>query len=174
VVRSDRDPLALAEPLRQAIAEVDPALPVFNVATMESRLADVLATGRLNALLFSVLGAIALLLTLGGVYALTSFFVRQQEYEIGVRLALGATREQIIRRIVGRALRPVALGVILGLALATVLGRFLSPDLVGVEARDPLSLAAVLLLLFGTVWWASLVPARRTARVDPARSLRAE
>ncbi len=174
VVRTEVAPETVVQPLRAAVAEIDPALPLFNVATMENRLATTLATGRLNALLYSVLGLIALLLTIGGVYGVTAFFVRQQEFEIGVRLALGATSEQIVRRIVLRALFPVALGAVGGLGLTAIAARFLEADLVGVGVGDPVSLAAVLALLFSTAVLASALPAHRTTRVDPAQTLNSE
>lgn len=171
VARTSTSPEALADGLRRAVATVDPNLPVYNVATMEARLGRQLSRGRLNATLFSILGLVALLLALGGIYGLTAFFVSQQTFEIGIRLALGATRQRIVNGIVVRTLVPVLIGATLGFLLMTIVGRLASAELFGIEPGDPVTGAAVLVLILATALWASFVPAKQTTEVDPARTL---
>ena len=171
VVRSSIDADSLVPELRRAVAAFDPSLPLFNVSTMNGRLSRAAAVARFNTWLFSLLGAAALVLACAGIYSLTAFVVSQQEYEMGVRLALGSTAEQLVRRIVLRSMIPVVGGVAVGLLLAAALSGLVRAELFGVDQLDPIVclLGAGLLLAAGLA--AAFVPARRTSRIDPARVL---
>jgi predicted permease len=174
VVRTPGEPGALIEPLNAAVARIDPDLPLFDVRTMEQRLAGTLATARFNTLLLSLLGGIGLVLAAGGIYGVIAYFVTHRTQEIGVRIALGATPAAVMRLILGQALRPVAIGAAVGLAAALAASRVLATQLFGVNRTDPLTIAAVVATLIGVALLASAVPARRAAAVDPTRALQSE
>jgi predicted permease len=174
IVRTAGDPSALVQPLNAAVTRIDRDLPLFDVKTMEERLARSLATARFNTLLLSLLGAIGLVLAATGIYGVIAYFVSQRTQEIGVRMALGATTASVVRLILGQALRPVAIGALIGVAAALFASRVLSSQLFGVSATDPLTIAAVLATLIAVAAVASAVPARRAAAVDPTRALQAE
>jgi putative ABC transport system permease protein len=140
---------------------------------MEQRMAESLATARFNTLLLTLLGCFGLLLAAGGIYGVAAYFVTQRTAEIGVRMALGATKRDVLRLVLWRAILPVAAGVILGLAASAAATRVLAASLVGVEPTDPLTLAAVILVLVSTALLASVFPARRAASVEPTRALQA-
>jgi len=174
VVRTNRDPSSLVVPLRETVARLDPDLPIFDVRTMDQRIAGTLATARFNTLLLSLLGGIGLLLAASGIYGVIAYFVSQRTQEIGVRIALGASTASVVTLILGQALRPVAIGAVVGIAGAIGAGRVLSTQLFNVSAADPLTIAAVVATLIGVALVASAVPARRAASVDPTRALQAE
>ena len=174
LVRTAGDPAALIKPLNAAVSSIDRDLPLFDVRTMEQRLSGTLATSRFNTLLLSLLGGIGLLLAAGGIYGVIAYFVSQRTQEIGVRIALGASRGSVVRLILGQALRPVALGAAVGVVAALGAGRVLSSQLFGVSPTDPLTIAAVVATLIGVASVASVVPARRAAAVDPTRALQSE
>lgn len=171
VTRSELDAETLVPQLRSVVARIDPTLPLFNVDSMDGRLARAAAVARFNTLLFSLLGVTALLLACAGVYSLTSFVVSQQEYEMGVRLALGSTAQQLIQRVVLRAMVPVGLGILLGLAGAAAFEGLLEAG----TLAAPITNVWVSLLGAGVLVAAALVsvllPARRATEVDPARVL---
>ncbi|HXI28646.1 MAG TPA: ADOP family duplicated permease, partial [Vicinamibacterales bacterium] len=174
VVRGERDPLALVEPLRAAVAGVDRDLPIFDVRTMDQRLARTLATARFNTLLLTLLGAVGLVLAATGIYGVVAYFVGQRTQEIGVRIALGATKASVVRLVVVQAMRPIAIGTGIGLAAAAAATRVLASQLVGVAPTDPLTIAAVVVVLLGSAVVASVVPARHAASIDPTRALQSE
>ena len=174
VVRTTGDPAALMKPLSAAVSGVDRDLPLFDVRTMEQRLAGSLATARFNTLLLSLLGSIGLVLAATGIYGVIAYFVSRRTQEIGVRMALGATSASVVRLILGQALRPVAVGAVVGVAAALGASRVLSSQLFGVSPTDPLTIAAVVATLIGVALVASAVPARRAAAVDPTRALQSE
>jgi len=174
VVRTTGDPAALVKPLSAAVTLIDRDLPLFDIRTMDQRLAGSLATARFNTLLLSLLGAIGLVLAATGIYGVIAYFVSQRTQEIGVRMALGATSASVVRLILGQALRPVAVGAVVGVAAALGASRVLSSQLFGVSPTDPLTIAAVVATLIGVALAASAVPARRAAAVDPTRALQSE
>jgi putative ABC transport system permease protein len=174
LVRTTGDPASLVKPLNAALARIDRDLPLFDVRTMEQRLAGSLATARFNTLLLSLLGAIGLVLAATGIYGVIAYFVSQRTQEIGVRIALGATAGSVVRLVLGQALRPVALGAVIGIAGALGASRILSSQLFGVGPTDPLTIAVVLATLIAVASAASLVPARRAAMIDPTRALQAD
>jgi ABC-type antimicrobial peptide transport system permease subunit len=174
VVRTAGDPAALIKPLNAAVTRIDRDLPLFDVRTMDQRLAGTLATARFNTLLLSLLGGIGLLLAAGGIYGVIAYFVSQRTQEIGVRIALGASTGSVVRLILGQALRPVAIGAAIGVVAALAASRVIASQLFGVSRTDPLTIAAVVATLIGVALVASAVPARRAAAIDPTRALQAE
>jgi putative ABC transport system permease protein len=174
VIRAAGEPLALAEPLGRLVRALDPEEPVHDV----SRLADLvdrsLATRRFTTMLLTVFAAAALLLSMIGVHGVLSYLVTRRRHEIGIRMAMGATRRDVVGLVLAEGLRVVLIGEIVGLALALALTQALTSMLFGVGSRDPLTLAAFLITLSLTALVAMLVPARRAAGVDPLTVLRHE
>ena len=173
-VRTSNDPASIAAAVRSEIAALDPQVPVSEVATMDEVVSASVANQRFGALLFLLFGAIALALTAVGIYGVISYGVAQRTHEIGIRLALGAARHEVLTLIVKEAMKPALLGAALGLCAAFGLTRLLSRLLYNVKPTDPLVFAAVLLLLIGVALLASYIPARRATRVDPMVALRYE
>jgi putative ABC transport system permease protein len=170
-IRTSRDPGTVAAPLRTAAAGIAPGVPLFNVRTMEERLAESLATSKFNTLLLAALGAIGVVLAAVGIYGVIAYFVTRRTQEIGVRMALGATRRDVVALVVKQAAWPVAAGILLGVVVSAGLTRLLSGQLFGVRAHDPATFALVAIGLAGVAIVASLVPARRAASIDPTRAL---
>jgi predicted permease len=173
VARSNGAPEALVPSIRKAVASIDPNVPVYQVSTMEERMAGSLATARFNTLLLTLLGVIGLILSVVGIYGVIAYFVTQRTAEIGVRMALGATPRNVILLVLRQAAIPVGLGVLVGLVASVLATRVLSAYLVGVEPTDPLTLATVVAILAGAALLASLLPARRAASVPPTQALQA-
>jgi putative ABC transport system permease protein len=173
-VRTADDPAALAAAVRSEIAALDPQVPVSAVATMDEVVSASVENQRFGALLFLLFGAIALLLTAVGIYGVISYGVAQRTHEIGIRLALGAAKGEVLSLIIGEAMRPALLGAAVGLCAAFGLTRLLARLLYGVKPTDPSVFAAVLFLLVSVALLASYIPARRAARVDPMVALRYE
>jgi putative ABC transport system permease protein len=171
VVRGDFPPGSAAR-LRQAVAEVDPRQRVDRIRTMEDIVEGSTATSRFDAWLFGIFAGVALLLTAAGIYGLLAFSVARRAREIGLRIALGASRPRLIRQILGQGLTLIAIGLVAGLAGAAVVARSLSSLLFNVRPADPFSYAAVAVLLLTVGFLAGYLPARRAARVDPMVVLR--
>jgi predicted lysophospholipase L1 biosynthesis ABC-type transport system permease subunit len=174
VVRGTVDPASLAGPVRLAVAEIDPALPLYSVREMAQYIELSLARQRFTALLLTIFALLALVVAAVGTYGVMAYLVGQGTREIGIRMALGAGRGRVLGMVVGQGARLAALGVGAGLAGALALSRYLSALLFGVSARDPLTFVTVPALLFLVALTACYVPARRAARVDPMVSLRCE
>ena len=174
VLRSSVEPLGLAPALRAAVREVDPALPVYQVMTMDERLSNSVAARRFNLLLLGVFASLALLLAGVGVYGVISYVVKQRSHEVGIRLALGAQSADVMRLFIKQGMALVLLGVGLGLLGAFALTRVMTSLLFGVSANDSLTFAGVALLLSLIALLACYLPVRRAARVDPLVALRYE
>ena len=174
VLRGAVEPSSLAPALRNAVREIDPALPVYDVLTMNERLSNSVAARRFNLLLLGGFAALALLLAGVGVYGVISYVVTQRTHEIGVRMALGAQSADVIRLFIKQGMAVVLLGVGLGLLGAFALTRIMKSLLFDVSANDPLTFACVALLLSLIALAACYLPARRAARIDPLASLRHE
>lgn len=174
VLRTEGDPTAIMAPVRRAVAQLDPREVVYGVATMDDVLAGSLAARRLSMILLSAFAALALLLSCIGIYGVISHLVGQRRHEIGVRMALGAQAGDVMRLVLGQGLRMTQLGVVIGLAGAAGLTRLMANQLFGVTAHDPLTFAAVALLLAAVALFACYIPARRAVRVDPLIALRCE
>jgi predicted permease len=171
-LRTSGDPLALVGPARAALRELAPDVPVYDVRTLEDRLADATAYARFSALLLALFAGVALALAAIGVYGVISFGVSQRTREIGVRVALGASRADVTRLVVGQGLGLALAGAALGVAAALAATRVLRSLLAGVAPGDPATFAAIVALLVAAVLVASWLPARRAARVQPAEVLR--
>jgi ABC-type antimicrobial peptide transport system permease subunit len=174
VLRSKGDPSLLMGPVRKAVQEIDPREVIYNVATMNQVVANSLAARRLSMILLGVFAALALALACVGIYGVISYLVGQRTNEIGVRIALGAQRADVLRLILGEGTRMALIGVVIGLVAALGLTRLMSNQLFGVSAQDPLTFAAVALLLVSVAIAACYVPARRAMKVDPIVALRYE
>jgi predicted lysophospholipase L1 biosynthesis ABC-type transport system permease subunit len=174
LARTDGDPAALTSPLRAIVRGIDPELPLYDVRQMDQRLAGTLATARFNTLLLSLLGGVGLVLAASGIYGVIAYFVTQRTQEIGVRIALGASTADVVRLILGQALRPVAIGAAIGVVAALAASRAIASQLFGVSRADPLTIAAVVATLIGVALVACAIPARRAAAVDPTRALQSE
>ena len=173
VGRAANDPADLTAAMRTALAGVAPALPV-EVRPMDDVIAENQLQWSLSSVFLGVFGGGAMLLALLGIYGLVSFSVAQRVREIGVRIALGATGQQIRRAVVGDALRLTGIGLGLGLLGSLGLGRAMSSLLFGISPNDPLTLAIVVFLFSGVAAVASFVPAARAAGTDPIEVLRSE
>lgn len=173
-VRTDRDPKAMIPELREVLRQADPALAGSNFTTMDQVVEDSFGSQRLAAHLLEIFGGSALLLCVAGLYGLLAYVVSQRTRELGVRLALGAQRGDLLWLVMRQASVMLVSGVVIGLALAIASGRVVRSYLYGVSARDgwTLGLIALTLLVIGMV--AAYLPARRAAMVDPMEALRAE
>jgi putative ABC transport system permease protein len=149
-------------------------VPLFSVQTMPERIGDQLATDRMMAVLLSVFGGGGLLLASIGIYGVMSYAVAQRTREIGIRVALGAERHDILKLIVGQGLVLILIGAGLGLGLAFAATRVLKSVLFGVSATDPLTFGSVVVLLIGVALLACYLPARRATKVDALVALRYE
>jgi putative ABC transport system permease protein len=174
VVRTSSDPLGYAPALRNAVLGVDKGLPLANVKTMEQRLGESLSTRRERLLLLGAFAMLAVLIAASGVYGVTAYSVTRRTHEIGVRLAMGAQRRDVMRMMMKQGLRTILLGIGVGLAGALALSRALTNFLYNTPASDPLTFGVVSLLLGGIAWLAVYLPARRATKVDPIVALRYE
>jgi predicted permease len=174
VIRVTGDPAGLISAVHGVVADVDPNQPLHNVMTMEQRLANTTTSPRLSASLLGGFAAVALLLAVVGIYGVMSYAVTQRRREIGVRLALGAQKRDVLGLIIHGGLRLTLLGVAIGLVGAFALTRYLSILLYSVKATDPVTFLGVALALTGVALVACWLPARRASRVDPMVALRTE
>ena len=173
-VRTSNDPKTLIEPIRTLINRRDSNLPMMDVKTQSEHIDMLLGQERMIAQLSSYFGAVALLLACIGLYGLLSYEVTRRTREIGIRMALGARRADLIRLVVWQGVGLALAGTVLGLAAALALGRLLTKLLFGVKPSDPATLLAVMLLLVAIALLAAFLPARRATRVDPIIALRCE
>lgn len=171
LVASDRDPDAIAAALRAVVREVDPEVPLYDVATMAQRLDAEASESDFYAWFTGVCSAVALALAALGIYAVLSYAVGQRRHELGLRQALGARPVDLIWLVGRRALTLVASGLVLGMVLAWVLFRLVTASLYGVAAGDPVTLIVTTVLLTSTGLAAAAIPALRASRIDPAVAL---
>jgi putative ABC transport system permease protein len=174
VVRTDADPLTLSDAVRREAQALDPAVPVFFVRTVEQMLSETVTQPRFNLILLGLFAGVALVLAAVGIYGILANTVRARTHEIGVRLALGATRNDILRLVVGQGMALALAGVALGMGAAVALTRYIESLLYEVTPTDPLTYSAVGLLLAAVAFLACYLPARRAMRVDPMIALRYE
>ena len=174
VLRSDVEPASLASALRKTVSEVDQNQPLFDLETMDERVADVVAPRRLVMLLTVCFALLAVVLSAVGVYGVFAYLVSQRRQEMGIRMALGATRGRVLRLVSMQALRLIVAGGALGLAASLLLSKFLASMLVGVTGHDAISLSAAWFLMTAVALWASLIPAAEVARTDILSVIRTE
>ncbi|MGI8499308.1 MAG: ADOP family duplicated permease [Gemmatimonadaceae bacterium] len=171
-LRTAGDPTAIATAARRALRELAPSSPVYDVMTMEARVASATAFARFSAVLLALFGGVALALATMGTYGVISFGVAQRTREIGIRVALGASRSSVLRLIVQQGLRLALIGGVIGLMGALAGTRVLPSLLFGVAPSDPVTFGAIVILLVVAVCVASWIPARRAANVQPVEALR--
>jgi putative ABC transport system permease protein len=174
VLRAHGDPAALAAAVREAVSSVYRNAMILNVTTVESRLGELGTQRRFQTWLLALFAAVALLLAGIGIFGVMHYTVAQRTHEIGIRLALGASKSDVLRLIIGHGLKLTLLGVVIGLLAALWLTGVMAHLLFGVSAHDPLTFAGVALLLVGAALLACYLPARRAAQVDPLVVLRCE
>jgi predicted permease len=174
VVRTSSRPENTATAVTQAIHEIDPQQSVTEVMTMETLMSESIAPQRLNMLLLATFAGLALALAAIGIYSVLSYVVRRRVHEIGIRMALGAQIRDVLRMIVVEGMKPVALGLGIGIAAALLLGRVVAKLVFGVKTTDPATFATVSALLVLVALLAITVPAYRATQVDPMRTLRDE
>ena len=173
-IRSAGNAESLGKALRKAVQDINPALPQIEIATMSGLVDRSLGTDRLIAALSSCFGALALLLASIGLYGVMSYAVARRTNEIGIRMALGARRGNVLRMVLGYGSKLALAGVAVGIVAALGLTRFLSSLLFNVKPTDPVTFIAVAVLLGGVALLASFIPARRATKVDPMVALRYE
>ncbi|HEX8189998.1 MAG TPA: ABC transporter permease, partial [Pyrinomonadaceae bacterium] len=174
VVRASSDPSEMTAAVRREVQAVDPNQPVYNVRTMEEVIDLSIANRRLNMTLLTIFAALATLLAVVGIYSVMSYLVTQHTREIGIRVALGASRANILKLVLGQGLALTLVGVCVGALAAFGLTRLMSSLLYGVEGSDPLTYVSVSMLLTLVALVACYVPARRATKVDPLVALRYE
>jgi ABC-type antimicrobial peptide transport system permease subunit len=177
VVRTGMDPLEITASVKQAVAQLDPEMPIYNIRTLDQQITSSpmgMAPMRMGTIIAGAQGLIALFLATLGLYGLISHSVKRRTHEIGIRMALGATRGTVLRILMEQGLRLVLIGLVLGLAVAFAVTRLLSSVLYGVKTNDLLTFGGVTLLLAGVAVLASYIPARRAASIEPMQALRSE
>jgi predicted permease len=173
-VHTSVDPTSIVAGIRQEVAKLDPELPLSEVKTIQQAMDRSLITARLTNSLLAGFAATALLLALTGIYGVMSLNVANRRNEFGIRLALGAQTSNVLKLILGQGLRLAIVGVALGVLAALALTRLLKGLLFGISASDPLTFAAIAVLLVGVALLACWIPARRATKVDPLEALRSE
>jgi predicted permease len=174
VVRSEGDPASIMKLVRRSVQEIDSREVIYGVQTMDQVLADALAPRRLSMILLDVFAVLALVLACVGIYGVVSYLVGQRTHEIGVRIALGAQRSDVMRLVLAEGAKLALVGVVAGLGASFGLTRLLANQLFGVTSYDPLTYAAVAVLLMLVAVFACYVPARRAMHLDPVVALRCE
>jgi putative ABC transport system permease protein len=173
-VRTAGNPANFAPALFVEVKSLNKNLPAPKVQTMNEQISDVVAQPRFQTLLLGLFGLVALIMVSSGIYAVVSYSVTQRAHEIGVRMALGAQKHDVLRLVIGQAMKQVLTGLTIGLAVALALTRVMKGLLFEVSTTDPLTFAAIVLLLTSVALLACLLPASRAAKVDPMVALRRE
>lgn len=174
IVRTFGDPFAIVPGVRAAVAEVNRNVPIFNVKTMDAYAAEQLWQPKQTTILLSIFGGVALVLVMAGIYGLVAYAVRRRTPEIGIRMALGASRKDILRVVIAQGLLLVALGTAIGLAGALALTRVLQAMLWGVTPADLRTYVIVVAALIFAAAPACYLPARKALAIEPAAALRHE
>jgi putative ABC transport system permease protein len=174
VIRTDGDPATLVSAMRQAVWSVDASLPISDVTTTHELLDRELEPRRVQTVLLGTLGALALTLACVGLYGVMAYLVAQQNHEIGIRLALGARRADVLNLILGRGVKLAMTGGVIGIIVALLSTRLMRSLLFDVSPFDPVTFASVAVLLTFVALAASYISARRAMRIDPMVALRTE
>jgi predicted permease len=173
-IRTARDPFILVPAIREAIREIDPNLPVNGIRTQDQEVSRGSSRARTLIPIWSIFGAVAALLTCIGLFGLMSYNVTRRTNEIGIRIAFGAGRFHVVRLVMGQMLLLVTIGIAIGLAGSLIANQALRTSIFGVTLYDPVTIVAVLVMLFGVTAVAGYYPVRRASRVDPTVALRYE
>jgi ABC-type antimicrobial peptide transport system permease subunit len=160
--------------VREAVRELDPDLPLFDVKTQSAQIEQLLSQESLFARLSSFFGLVALVLACIGLYGVMSYAVTRRTNEIGVRMALGAARRDVVGIVMKESMTPVVIGLVTGLLAALGVTRFISSLLFGLEANDPATISLAMLIMLAVTALAGYLPARRASRVNPIEALRCE
>jgi putative ABC transport system permease protein len=163
-----------AHELEKVAASIDPTQPIYDVQTLEQSLSDSIAPRRFNLFLMGIIAGIALLMALVGIHGVVAYSVAQRTREIGVRMALGATRPDVLLMIINHTLGVAITGVLIGICAALALTRFMQSLLYDVGPRDPITITSVALILTSVALLACLGPALRASRINPVIALRHE
>jgi predicted permease len=174
MVRTSRDPMNYVKQLREAVYSVDPDQPLINIKTLDELRGDTLAATRLTSVLLGLFAMLALAIAATGLSGVTALLVSQRTREIGIRLALGAQRGQVLHMVLKQGMRVIVTGLVAGLLGALLASRVMQAFLFKTTVTDPLTFIGVALVLFAVALIASYIPARRVTRVDPMIALRAE
>jgi putative ABC transport system permease protein len=174
VVRTSGDPYALVPTLKSVVGDINGKMVLYNPESMQDVINDSLSARRYTRMLLMIFAGLALALAAVGIYGVVSYAVSQSTHEIGVRMALGADRRQVLSMVLGSALGMALLGIAIGGVAALVATRVMQGMLYGVSASDPITFAAVAAVLVAVTLFASYVPARRATKVDPMIALRCE
>ena len=173
-VRTDGDPISVASSIRGVVRQLDPHAIMDNVATMEQLVSNSTSRARLYAVLLGLFAGVAVALAAIGIYGVMTYSVAQRTREIGIRMALGAERSDVMGLLLGQSIPLIAVGLVLGLLGAAAVTRYLQGLLFGLTPLDPTTFVAVALLFALVAAFASYVPTRRATKVDPLIALRCE
>jgi ABC-type lipoprotein release transport system permease subunit len=173
-IRASVEPETLVPQVKAIVGRIDPKVPLAEIRSLEEVVGSAVAPSRFTMALLVAFSALALLLACVGVYGVVSYIVSRRRAEIGIRMALGASRSSIFSVVSRQVALATGIGVLLGCAAALVLTSFMTSVLHGVRPADPLTFASVPLVLFATALAGTFVPALRAARVDPVATLRSE
>jgi putative ABC transport system permease protein len=174
LVRAATSPQSLVGPIREVVSQLDEEQPIAKIATMDQLVGDSLTRSRFTTLLLSCFAAVAVVLACIGIYGVMAYSVAQRTQEIGIRIALGAQRADVLRMVMRQGFRLAGFGVAIGAAAAVAAARLMTTLLYGVSAGDPLTFIGVTALLACVALTACYIPARRAMRVDPLDALRYE
>ena len=174
LLRTVGDPLTLAPSARAAVKSVDPQLPAYDIRSLEQMVSDNVSGVESSATMMMVFGCVALVLAAAGIFALMAYSVAQRTHEIGVRMALGAQRKDVLRLVVGYAVKLAMVGLAIGIPIAVAMTRAMESFLFGLVRMDFVVLVGFTVLLAGVAALAAYVPARRALKVDPMVALRYE
>jgi putative ABC transport system permease protein len=173
-VRTSSDPHGQVPAVSSAIHQVGPDIPIVDVLSMDDVVAQSMSPEKFNLLLLASFAGLALLLAAVGIYGVLSYTVRRRVREIGIRMALGASHSDVLKMVVADGMKPILIGIGLGLAAALALSRLIASLIFGVQPTDPLTFTAVTFVLIGVGILANILPAYRAARIEPVRTLREE
>ncbi|HEX4684744.1 MAG TPA: FtsX-like permease family protein, partial [Gemmatimonadaceae bacterium] len=174
LVRTVGDPADVVSPIRARLQGMSPRMPYVQVSPFAELLAPQLRPWRLGATMFTLFGALALVIAAVGLYSVMAYWVSQRTHEIGIRMALGARRADVVKLVLRHAARPIGVGIAIGAACAFVASRWVAGLLYETSPHDPMIYALAMAVLVAAALAASVAPARRSAAVDPAEALRAD
>jgi putative ABC transport system permease protein len=172
MIRTAGDPNRIINPIRQAVRAEDPDQPVTNVMTLEERLRFETAYPRFSTTLFGIFAAVALLLSVSGLYSVVSYVVARRTHEFGIRMALGARKPDVLRIVAGTTMRLMLIGIVLGLGCTFMMTHVIATYVTGWNPKDPLAFVAVIAALLAASLMASIMPARRAVSIQPISALR--